>query len=71
MAEMPNILRGGLKRARFLRFAPSPLQAASVTKQQAIVFVEDVTVFDTSLDNGDIEFDDAITAARKCGFCMG
>ena len=27
--------------------------------------------FDEGLDNPHVQADDAITAARKCGFCMG
>ena len=55
-------------------FAPSPMHA-SLTARQAAVFTAEAepatTIFDAALDNGDVDFDDTITAARKCGFCMG
>jgi len=42
------------------------------TQPAATIIAEaETTIFDVGLDNGDLEFDDAITAARKCGFCMG
>ena len=44
---------------------PEPSLAATIIAEA------ETTLFDVGLDHGDLEFDDAITAARKCGFCMG
>ena len=48
---------------------PAPPQP--VLREATIVNAEEATFFDVGLDDASIPFDDGITAARKCGFCMG
>lgn len=52
-------------------FAPPAVQPRATQPAATIIAEAETTFFDVGLDNGDLEFDDAITAARKCGFCMG
>jgi len=42
-----------------------PRGGAFVTSEQKVAFV------DAGLDNPDVQNDNSIEAARKCGFCMG
>mmetsp|Transcript_20473 Transcript_20473/g.61050 ORF Transcript_20473/g.61050 Transcript_20473/m.61050 type:complete len:81 (-) Transcript_20473:231-473(-) len=52
--------------------APQHHSVAQHQQQQAAAaFVEETSFFDVGLDEAEVEFDDTITAARKCGFCMG
>ena len=49
--------------------AHAPLRPAQPAA--AVASVEETTFFDVGLDDGAVPFDDSITAARKCGFCIG
>mmetsp|Transcript_29407 Transcript_29407/g.91007 ORF Transcript_29407/g.91007 Transcript_29407/m.91007 type:complete len:80 (+) Transcript_29407:528-767(+) len=53
-------------------FVAAPLGARAPAAQAPATLVDEgTTFFDVGLDNADVAFDDSITAARKCGFCMG
>ena len=47
------------------RFAPPAVQPRATQPAATIIAEAETTFFDVGLDNGDLEFDDAITAARK------
>ena len=54
------------------RFTASPLKPRVITQTEAVVVSQEETqFFDLGLDNSEIEFKEDISAARKCGFCMG
>ena len=48
---------------------PAPPQP--VLREAMVVAVEESTFFDVGLDDASVPFDEGITAARTCGFCMG
>ena len=52
-------------------FLNQPAPPQPVLREATIVNAEEATFFDVGLDDASIPFDDGITAARKCGFCMG
>lgn len=54
----------------FLQQQPPVAQMQRMNVEQTKAHQTDV-VFDASLENFDIVDDNTITAARKCGFCIG
>jgi len=52
-------------------FMNQPAPPQPVLREAMVVNVEESTFFDVGLDDASIPFDEGITAARKCGFCMG
>ena len=62
---------GALLLAAAYGFLNQPAPPQPVLREATIVNVEESTFFDVGLDDASIPFDDGITAARKCGFCMG
>ena len=73
---MPSSTTRGRRRSRRdaspRRFAPpAALQSHQTQRATVVLDAQETQFFDVGLDNSDVEFDDQITAARKCGFCMG
>ena len=62
---------GALLLAAAYGFLNQPAPPQPVLREATIVNAEEATFFDVGLDDASIPFDDGITAARKCGFCMG
>ena len=62
---------GALLLAAAYGFLNQPAPPQPVLREATIVHAEEATFFDVGLDDASIPFDDGITAARKCGFCMG
>ena len=62
---------GALLLAAAYGFLNQPAPPQPVLREATIINAEEATFFDVGLDDASIPFDDGITAARKCGFCMG
>ena len=48
-----------------------PPVAVEVPPRGGATFLPQVAFVDEGLDNPNVQADDSIDAARKCGFCMG
>ena len=57
--------------AAFFRPAEPHQAPAQVVEVPRGGFLFDTPSFDEGLDNPEVAADESITAARKCGFCMG
>ena len=57
--------------AAFFRPAQPHQAPAQVEIPRGGFLFDSPSSFDEGLDNPEVEADESITAARKCGFCMG
>lgn len=61
----------GIAAAFFRPAEPHQVAGAEVNANGGVGGAVKPAFFDEGLDNPNVQADDAIDAARKCGFCMG
>ena len=61
----------GFSAAFFRPAQPHQAPAAIEIRGGGLIFRTDANIVDEGLDNPNVQADESITAARKCGFCMG
>ena len=61
----------GVAAAFFRPAQPHQAPAQVEIPRGGFLDIDNSPSFDEGLDNPEVEADDNITAARKCGFCMG